>query len=397
MLVVKNFITFATYTEGGKNMKQQVSPFVFGRMAQGDTFTDRRKESERLEANFCNNINTVLISPRRWGKSSLVKKVAENVRKEDLRIIQLDAFPMRSEADFYQTLAKEVIKATSSKLDEWIETAKQFLGHIAPKLSLGSDPMNTFDLSFQWQGWEKDYADILNLPETIAIEKGIHIVICIDEFQNISTFEDPLLFQKRLRSVWQKHTQVAYCLYGSKQHMMMELFEKQSMPFYKFGEVMYLPKIALEDWTFFLMERFNSSGKVLQEKEAKKIAQSVQCQSYYVQQLAHLVWLKTDKSVTDEIIDSALKDLLDQNALLYQRETEVLTSYQVNFLKALACGITTNLSSKENLKRFNMGTSANVNRIKDALINKEIIDCYGKNVSFLDPAYELWFKKEMME
>lgn len=378
-------------------MKQQTSPFVFGRMAQGQTFTDREKERERLEANFRNNINTVLISPRRWGKSSLVKMVADNIQDDNLKIIQLDAFPMRSESDFYQTLAKEVIKATSSKLEEWIETAKQFLGHISPKLSLGSDPMNSFDLSFQWQGWEKDYADILNLPETIAKEKGIRIVICIDEFQNISMFENPLLFQKRLRSVWQKHTEVAYCLYGSKQHMMMELFEKQSMPFYKFGEVMYLPKISLADWIVFLKERFESSGKNLPAEMATKIAQSVQCQSYYVQQLAHLVWLKTTDNVTNEIVASALKDLLEQNALLYQRETEVLTTYQINFLKALASGITTNLSSKENLKRFNMGTSANVNRIKDALINKEIIDCSGRTVTFLDPAYELWFKKEMIE
>ncbi|WP_106830870.1 AAA family ATPase [Parabacteroides pacaensis] len=377
-------------------MKQQVSPFVFGRMAQGTTFTNRVKERKRLQANFLNNINTVLISPRRWGKSSLVKKVAESIREDNLKIIQLDAFPIRSEIDFYQTFAKEVIKATSTRFEEWIETAKQFLGHISPKLSLGSDPLNSFDISFQWQGWEKDYMDILNLPETIALEKNIRIVICIDEFQNISTFEDPLLFQKKLRSVWQKQTQVAYCLYGSKQHMMTELFEKQSMPFYKFGEVMYLSKISLNDWVTFISERFEVSGKKISFIHAQKIAETVQCQSYYVQQLAHLVWLQTKEEVTSTIIESALTDLLEQNTLLYQRETEGLTAYQVNFLKALALGITTNLSSKENLKRFNIGTSANVNRIKEALINKEIIDCAGKHITFLDPAYELWFKREMM-
>ena len=79
-------------------------------------------------------------------------------------------------------------------------------------------------------------------PKKIAIEKGIQIVICIDEFQQISDFEDSKTFQKKLRSVWQLQQHVSYCLFRSKKHLMNELFEKKNLPFYKFGDAIYLAK-----------------------------------------------------------------------------------------------------------------------------------------------------------
>lgn len=122
--------------------------------------------------------------------------------------------------------------------------------------------------------------------------------ICINEFQNLSVFKDPLLFQKRLRSEWQHHYHVNYCLYGSQQHMMMELFERQSMPFYKFGDVMYLSKIHRKDWISFIIAKFQSTGKKIDEHLADMIAGFVQDHSYYVQQLSHLVWINTHQTAS---------------------------------------------------------------------------------------------------
>ena len=81
-------------------MKKE-NPFYFGRMVAGNAFTDREKDARRLVANFHNGINTVLISPRRWGKSSLVKKAGEAAKDKDLRIAYMDAFSSSSEPDFY--------------------------------------------------------------------------------------------------------------------------------------------------------------------------------------------------------------------------------------------------------------------------------------------------------
>ncbi|HXL57111.1 MAG TPA: hypothetical protein VN958_12680, partial [Chitinophagaceae bacterium] len=329
------------------------------------------------------------------GKSSLVKKVVAIIGNRNTKIIMLDLMSIRNEEEFYKVLAVETIKATSNKLTEWIETGKEFLKHITPKISLGTDPAQDFDISFEWKEVEKSYKEILDLPEKIAKKKKLHLIICIDEFQNCGSYKEPKLFQKRLRTEWQHHQQVTYCIYGSRHHMMAELFEKQSNPFYKFGDVLYLPKISRNDWISFIQKQFKATKKTITEDLANLIAAMVQDHSYYVQQLCYLVWMATSKIVMKEIIQTALEDLLAQNAILYTRDTENLTNSQYNFLKALAEGVQTGLSSKEVVHKYQLGTSANVLKIKKALIQKELIDDQH-GIYFLDPVYELWFKKNML-
>jgi uncharacterized protein len=371
------------------------APFSYGKTVTEDAFTNRSADIQRLTGNLHNHINTILISPRRWGKSSLVKKVTTGIRSRNTRVIMLDLMSIRNEEEFYKVLATETIKATSNKLAEWIGTGKEFLKHITPKISLGTDPTQDFDISFEWKELENNYKEILNLPQKIAKKKKLHLVICIDEFQNCESFRESKLFQRRLRTEWQHHHQVTYCLYGSRQHMMAELFEKQSNPFYKFGDVLYLPKISRNDWIRFIQEQFTATKKNISEGMANFIASTVQDHSYYVQQLSYLVWMATSKMVTHEIIVAAVEDLLAQNAILYTRDTENLTNIQFNFLKALAEGIHTGLSSKDVVHRYQLGTSANVLKIKKVLIQKELIDDQA-GIYFLDPVYELWFKKNML-
>lgn len=370
-------------------------PFSFGKTVTEGAFTNRSTDIKRLTNNLQNHINTILISPRRWGKSSLVKKVVSNINNRNTKIVMLDLLRIRNEEEFYKVLAGETIKATSGKLTEWIEAGKEFLKHISPKISIGTDPMQDFDISFDWKEVQKNYKEILDLPQKIAKKKKLHLIICIDEFQNCQNFNDPKLFQKRLRTEWQHHHNVTYCLYGSRQHMMAELFEKQSNPFYKFGDVFYLQKISRTDWISFIQKQFAATKKKITEDMANLIAAIVQDHSYYVQQLSFIVWTATSKTVTKEIILSATEDLMAQNGILYTRDTENLTNAQHNFLKAVAEGVHTGLSSKEIVHKYQLGTSANVLKIKKALIQKELIDDQN-GIHFLDPVYELWFKKNIL-
>ncbi len=108
-------------------------PFVFGVATSGDNFTDREKETQRLLLNFAHGVNTVLISPRRWGKTSLVKKVAQLSQDSKRKVVYIDIFSCRTENEFYRLFATSILKQTSSKWEEWIENTKQFLSHINPK------------------------------------------------------------------------------------------------------------------------------------------------------------------------------------------------------------------------------------------------------------------------
>lgn len=370
-------------------------PFIFGVATSGENFTDRERETERLLMNFKHGVNTVLISPRRWGKTSLVQKVCQLARSEKLKIVYLDIFSCRSDRDFYDAFASAVLKQTSSKLDEWLEHAKMFLSRISPKISFGTDPMNDFSLSLDLNPQDDDIDEILQLPERIAREKGINIVVCIDEFQQIAEFNDSKTFQKRLRTVWQLQKSVSYCLFGSKKHLMNELFEKRSLPFYKFGDAIYLQKIDTQNWVDYICRRFESTGKHISKELAERICTQVENHSSYVQQLAWLVWIHTDKTATNQDFDLAYQDILDQNTPLFEKQTESLTTNQLNFLRALIESPDSEWSSQEILQKYQLGSSANVVVIKKALLKKELIEIEKRKVTIPDPVLKEWLKKEL--
>ena len=368
--------------------------FIFGVATSGENFTDRKNETKRLLLNFQQGINTILISPRRIGKTSLVRKVCELAQSDDLKIVYLDIFSCRSDREFYDAFATAILRQTSSKLEEWIDNAKRFLSHITPKFSIGTDPMTDFSVSLELNTKSEDVTDILQLPEKIALDKGIKIVVCIDEFQQISEFSDSKIFQKRLRTVWQLQENVSYCLFGSKKHLMNELFERRSLPFYKFGDALYLQKIDTEDWVKYICERFEVTNKSISPSLAEKIAKRVDNHSSYVQQLAWLVWVHTDKIATEENFEGAWQDLLDQNTPLFEKQTENLTMYQLNFLKAIIDGVSKEFTTKNVLEKYNLGTSSSVAVVKRALIKKELIDIEKKEIVISDIVLKEWLKRE---
>lgn len=372
------------------------APFVFGVRVEGDTFTDRKEETNRLKMNFLYGVNTILISPRRMGKTSLVEKVCSLVESDTLKIAKIDAFGCRSENDFINAFATAVVRATSSKWEEWMENAKTFLSRFIPKISIGQDPLTDFSIALEYNRANTVTEDILQLPETIAKQKGIKIVICIDEFQQIADFPDSITFQKKLRSVWQLQRNVSYCLYGSKKHMMEKMFQSQSHPFYRFGDLFYLDKISETDWVEYICDRFRVTGKEISRELASEICTVTDRYSSYVQQLAWLVWLRTDKHATKEDVEFGIDRMLDACEPLFIQQTESLSAYQMNFLRALTNGIHTGFTRSEILDTYQLGTAANISRLKKALTEKDLIMMTApKKLEISDPILALWLKRRV--
>ena len=340
------------------------SPFVFGVKVEGDAFTDREEETETLKMNFTYGVNTILISPRRMGKTSLVDKASRLVESNDIRIARMDAFGCRSEEDFVNAFATAVIRATSSKWEELM--------------------------------YKKTTEDILQLPEVIAKEKSCRIVICIDEFQQIGDFPDSLTFQKKLRGIWQLQTRVSYCLYGSKKHMMEHIFQNASCPFYRFGDIIYLKKIDEADWVEYICRKFEKSGKMISKELAGEICQITDRYSSYVQQLAWFVWLKTKGTATEEDLQFGVNRLLDACEPVFIQQTESLSSYQMNFLHVLADGIHSGFTQSALLRSYRLGTPSNIARLKKSLTEKDMIAVTSPRVTEItDPILKLWLKKRV--
>lgn len=376
-------------------------PFVYGHIAIDENYTNREKEIRQLSANFLGLINTIIISPRRWGKTSLVNRVSEILEKEhakEIVVCRFDAFTCRNEDQFYRAFANAVMKASFSKWDKFVEASKKYLGRFAPNISF-SDTAQSYELSFgvKFKDHDMSIEEILDLPQTIAKDTGKKIVVCVDEFQKITDYPESLEFQQNLRAHWQMHDRVCYCLYGSKRHLLADIFSSYDKPFYKFGDIIFLNKIERLDWINFIQERFEKTEKKIAPELCGRIADFAQNHPYYTQQLSQQVWLRTDKECNDVILEQSIRDLIAQLSLLFINIIDNMTIRQVNFLVAIVNG-EINFSSKSVLTNYDLGTSANIKNLKKALLDKDLIDILpDEKIIIQDPAFEYWIKTEYLK
>lgn len=372
--------------------------FVYGVAVSDYNFIGREQETKRLLDNFRGGINVILMSPRRLGKTSLVKHVCNKLDEEDIITVYLDIFGCKSEYDFYNKLAAEVLKQTASKHELWLEEAKEFIYRLTPKISFSPEPNADFAISLGITPKTHTPEEVLGMAEKIAIKKGKRIVICIDEFQQIGEMANSKQIQARLRTVWQHQKQVSYCLFGSKHHLMSAIFLHRSMPFYQFGDIISLDKIATADWVEYIVSHFADGKRTISRALAEDICRFTENYSAYVQQLSWLVFTQKEEgeTVTKEDVKQAMNDLLATNEILFMQMIEPLSEYQLNFLRAIASGVTKDFGLSEVREEYKLGSYSNINRLKTALLERDLIEKRGAETVMTDPVFAKWIKRKVM-
>lgn len=372
--------------------------FVYGVAVTDYNFTGREEETRRLTQNFHNGINSILISPRRWGKTSLVDHVCRQLESSNLITVRLDIFGCKSEYDFYNVLAAAVLKQTATKVQLWMDEAKDFLARLTPRINIPIDPTSEISVSLGITPETHSPEEVLNMVEEIAKRKNRHIVVCIDEFQQVGEFENTKNVQAKLRSVWQHHHYTSYCLFGSKRHMMSKIFLNRSMPFYQFGDLMWLQKIPTSDWTGYIVSHFERAGRHISEQMVTKICEAVDLYPSYVQHLASIILNRTSQgeTATEEELPSAIKELISTNEALYMQQIETLTGYQMNLLRAIVSGIHSGYNEKKVRSQFDLGSPSNMVRLRDALIERDIIYSEMRQLYITDPVFSLWFRQRFL-
>lgn len=372
--------------------------FVYGVAVSDYNFIGRERETKRLLDNFKGGINVILMSPRRLGKTSLVKHVCNKLDDKDIITVYLDIFGCKSEYDFYNKLATEVLKQTASKHELWFEEAKEFLYRLTPKISFSPEPNSDFSISLGITPKTHTPEEVLQMAETIAIKRKKRIVICIDEFQQIGEMSNSKQIQARLRTVWQHQKHVSYCLFGSKHHLMSTIFLHRSMPFFQFGDTISLNKIATEDWVEYIVSHFADGKRTISHALAEEICKFTENYSAYVQQLAWLVFtLKEEgETVTEDDVKQAENDLLATNDILFMQMIEPLSEFQLNFLRAIASGIKKDFGLSEVREEYNLGSYSNITRLKTALLERDLIEKKETELVITDPIFAKWLKRKIM-
>ena len=372
--------------------------FVYGVAVSDYNFIGRERETKRLLDNFKGGINVILMSPRRLGKTSLVKHVCNKLDNKDIITVYLDIFGCKSEYDFYNKLTAEVLKQTASKSELWFEEAKEFLYRLTPKISFSPEPNSDFSISLGITPNTHTPEEVLQMAETIAIKRKKRIVICIDEFQQIGEMANSKQIQARLRTVWQHQKHVSYCIFGSKHHLMSSIFLHRSMPFFQFGDTISLNKIATEDWVEYIVSHFADGKRTISHALAEEICKFTENYSAYVQQLAWLVFtLKEEgETVTEDDVRQAENDLLATNNILFMQMIEPLSEFQLNFLRAIALGIKKDFGLSEVREKYNLGSYSNITRLKTALLERDLIEKQNTGLVITDPIFAKWLKRKIM-
>jgi hypothetical protein len=383
-----------------KNGKME-APFGFGQTTIQKNYINREEETVLLKNNFRSSVNTIILSPRKWGKTTLVNKVLEilgDENEKEMFLCYLDIFNCRSKEEFYTAYSHAVLKSVFSPGDEFVAGMRKYLGQFAPVVSFQEETQDSgFSFGVDLKNPNLSPSEILDLPQAIAKDTGKKMLVCIDEFQNILGYQDTLVFQQELCTYWKTHDKVCYCLLGSKQYLLADIFKNAGRPFYNFGKVFFLPSISRNDWIQFITNRFRTTGKHISGELSGVIVDTMKNHPYYIQQYSQEVWFLSERECTEDILSLALTGLIDQLSLLFATVVDSLTPRQISFLLAIASG-KINFSSKEVLEKYDLGASANIKNLKKATLENDLIDILpGKRIVLQNPVFEYWLKNYYME
>ena len=372
------------------------TPFDNIKTSVNQYFVGRKEELSRLSADFSFMTNTVVISPQGWGKTSLVSKAAEiaSARDPKLRFCFVDMFNIRVEEDFYVSLLQNVIKSVSSGVEDAVGLFSSVFAEVKPRIEFGA---GLPDLRI---GLDRDtvrrYRDlILDLPQKLADERDVKLVVCVDDFHMAELFDDTDDFLHRLDTRWAAHEKAAYCLCSSPNGM-VEKFAEKSISFHIYGQVMNLGKMDEKDLVTMLRDRFMDSGKYLDDEKALMMIELAGGCPYYVHQIANLSWMRTSVVCSEDVIYESHASLVDQSSLVFAMLTAGLTEQQVCYLRAVVSGETV-ISSAEVLHRHNITSATSASRSKAALLHKGIVCNVGDRVSVTDPIYAYWLKHKYFD
>ncbi len=354
------------------------NPFRYGTVVDGEYFTDRFEELQSISRLLDSDNHLVLISPRRFGKSSLVQKaVRQNCRPYSMLNLQ----NVGSVEDRGAKLLKGVFKLYP------LEKAKHYISHFRFVPTLSINPMNDgIDVAFQpSMNANVMLEDVLALIEKVGAE-GKKLIVIFDEFQEILQISKGL--DKQLRSFMQMHNHVNYIILGSQESMMQEIFERKKSPFYHFGLLMRLSKIPYSDFHLYITQRLSTVMGSACEATADEILSFTNLHPYYTQQLASQVWeLAYYEKARGNLVERAIEKLTLSHDLDFER-------LWVNFNRMDKRIVIALCSGKNPLQDRMIATSTAYSSIK-RLIKKGFV-IQADHYEMEDPFFARWIQRNVL-
>ena len=369
------------------------NPFFYGETAVAEYFANRKQEIQSLCSDLERGQNVIIFSPRRYGKTSLIKKVLWILKEKGLLTFYVDLYAVTSKKKFIEIYARAIAQDMEADLNQAALLLKNLLPRIIPKLIVKTEGLPEFE--FEFKGTAKNISaileDVYEAAPKYARKKKKKAIIVFDEFQEILNLDDDEI-ERTLRSHIQFHQGIAYVFMGSKKHLIFQLFNDINRPFYKSGRLFPLYKIKSEDFSPFIARKFRKNKIQIEISLISKVLEITECHPYYTQLFCSILW---DRCIGKGKVEAgdlgpAVLETISRAAAVYVEIFDNLTNLQRRLLGALSKQEVANLYSKEFILENELGAASSVQRCIKALIQKGIIEKENGNYIFSDIFFKKW-------
>jgi hypothetical protein len=373
------------------------TPFVFGEIIDDANFVNRTDELSNLVRDLADGQKVFLLSPRRFGKSSLVALALLKLKKRHIHTVNLTVSSYSSYAQFLEKFAEKVLRAAGpwERVKDWVT---RFGRQVKPYVSIN---MATGEISVSLgKGAAFDPTpiapDVFALPGELTKNAGIRMAICLDEFQQISQFNGGSV-ENALRNQVQEQREVGYVFAGSQPSLMEEMLSAKR-PFHKAGPQMFLDKIPAKDWKDSITRHFRKRGRTIDNPGLETLLASADLIPYDVQRIAHELWdyaeLKDKRQLDSSDVKSVIESLVTSQSTYYELLWEQLSARQRAALQAIAYRGASEIYSQGVREEFRLGPASTVQKALQSLDSRDILDQYKGNYFFLDPLFPSWIRKK---
>jgi uncharacterized protein len=371
------------------------NPFVFGEIIDEANFVDRARELDQLVRDLADGQKVFLLSPRRFGKSSLVAVAMLKLQKRHVHTVSLTVSSYSSYAQFLEKFAEKVLRAAGpwERVKDWISRfGRQVKPDINYNLSTGEVSVSIGKTT----GFDPTpiAPDVFALPGELTKNAGIRMAICLDEFQQISEF-DGASVENALRNQVQQQREVGYVFAGSQPSLMQEMLTSKR-PFHKAGPQMFLDKIPAEAWKEFITSQFRRRRRAIDEGAVSALLSTADLIPYDVQRIAHELWdyaeILDKRTLTASEVRTVIDNLVIGQSTYYELLWEQLPARQRATLQALAHRGPLELYSQKVREEFRLGPASSVQKALQSLDARDILDRYRGEYFFLDPLLPCWIR-----
>lgn len=367
-----------------------INPFQFGDPVEGDYYLPRPNLAKSVKQFLENRIHVVLIGPRRFGKTSFVLNLLDDLKQNEFTCLFVDVFNITSHKDFLQ----QMLRALRSKKN-WMQELLKTVLKLRPKLSAEIDPLTgypSFNLALDKAGEGDIKETIQDLLE--GLEKlGKRIILTIDEFQKITEINDQGWLEATLRTYMQQLKNTSFLFTGSRKSIIYDMLNNHTRPLYRSCQPIEFPSFGAE-FTEWIMHRFSKIGVKSEYQAIQHLRRLVQDTPNYVQMVCFHLVAEGKTWITIKEVENTLETVVRQNAYAYQTLLNSLTLTQQRTLR-LAANEAKTIFSKDLLVKYEISSAPALASAIKSLKDKGILDengTYRGIVTFDDPLFAIWLK-----